>query len=280
MTTSETTLRAVPLEIVDDGVIPLAYLDVGPRKSAAVVLLHSLGTDHRMWYQQIPQLSARYRVIVPSRYPRRRGGDGGGASLASWTENLRRILDRARVETAAVVGVSLGGIQGIAFAATYPERVRALVVADSFASLDRDTARRKIDQLAGHARSSSMAAVARNYVADTFAMQPVPVAATDVRAAIAEMDTDAYVDSVCACFSADVTADLSKVVAPTLVLWGELDRKTPRALSERIAAGIVHSRFEVIPGAGHLSNLEQPGHFNRLTGLFLEEHFKPVSEDA
>ncbi len=58
--------------------------------------------------------------------------------------------------------------------------------------------------------------------------------------------------------------------APALVLWGERDAKTPRPLSERIAAGLQDAELGIVPAAGHLSNLENPADFTRLTEDFLD----------
>jgi pimeloyl-ACP methyl ester carboxylesterase len=82
-----------------------------------------------------------------------------------------------------------------------------------------------------------------------------------VRRAIAAMDPDSYVAAVAACFGVQVTDRLSQVEAPTLVLWGDRDAKTPRALSEEIAEGIDGAVLQVLPDAGHLSNIDNPDAF-------------------
>lgn len=247
----------------------LAYADTGPDVPEAVVLLHSLGTDHRMWRDQIAALRARHRVVAPDR--RGHGGSGwaGPVDVDVWVADLDRVLDAARVERAALAGVSLGGIEAVAYAAARPDRVTAVVVADSFAELPSDVAAARIAGLAGQAEEEGMKAVADAYVADTFTSVPPPDGAEAVRAAIAGMDLRAYAASVRACFGARVTDRLAAVRAPALVLWGDADEKTPRARSERIAAGIPGAGLREIPGAGHLSNLENPAAFTRAVEDFL-----------
>ena len=247
----------------------LAYADTGPDGPDAVVLLHSLGTDHRMWADQIAALRDRHRVIVPD--CRGHGGSAwaGPAGVDAWVADLDRVLDAAGTERAALAGVSLGGIQAIAYAAARPDRVRSVVIADSFAELPAEVAEAKIAGLAGQAETEGMAAVADSYVADTFTLDPPPAGAERVRAAIAGMDVSAYTASVRACFGARVGDRLAAVRAPALVLWGDADAKTPRALSERIAAGVPGAELREIPGAGHLSNLENPAAFTRAVADFL-----------
>lgn len=247
----------------------LTYADTGPDRPDAVVLLHSLGTDHRMWRDQAAALRARHRVVAPD--CRGHGGSGWAEPVdtGAWVSDLDRVLDAARIERAALVGVSLGGIQAVAYAAARPHRVTAVVIADSFAELPADVAETKIAGLAGQAEADGMAAVADAYVADTFTLAPPPDGAEPVRAAIAGMDARAYAASVRACFGARVADRLAAVRAPALVLWGDADTKTPRARSEQIAAGIPGARLREIPGAGHLSNLENPAAFTRAVEDFL-----------
>jgi 3-oxoadipate enol-lactonase len=82
-----------------------------------------------------------------------------------------------------------------------------------------------------------------------------------VRRSIAAMDPASYGAAVAACFSVQVTDRLAQVEAPTLVLWGDRDTKTPRTLSEVIADGIDGAVLRVVPDAGHLSNIDNPDAF-------------------
>ncbi|GLZ02877.1 3-oxoadipate enol-lactonase [Actinomadura sp. NBRC 104412] len=253
----------------------LSYLDLGPRSAEAVVLLHSLGADGRMWRQQAAVLSERRRVLVPD--SRGHGASGwdervpaDGEWPSAWADDLDRVLDDARVGRAALVGVSLGGIQAIAYASSRPERVSGIVVADGFTELEPAVTEARIAALAGRAREQGMAALADSYVADTFTRTPPPDGAEAVRKAIAGMDADRYAAVCAGCFGVRITDRLAAVRAPALVLWGERDAKTPRPLSERIAAGIRGAELRTVPEAGHLSNLENPAEFTRLVEGFLD----------
>lgn len=257
----------------------ISYLDTGPRSRTAVVLLHSLGADHRMWRHQLESLGAAHRVIAPD--CRGHGASAGGYehSVDAWTDDLRRVVDAAGVDRIALVGLSLGGIQAIAFAAAYPGRTAALVVADSFVELDDVAAQAKIASLSEQARDLGMAATADCYVADTFTAPTLPPGAEDVRKAIAGMDVDEYVASVKACFEVRIADRLERVTAPTLVMWGDRDTKTPRVLSEAICAGITGAELVDVPDAGHLSSIDNPEGFSRLTERFLERSLGPKVHD-
>jgi 3-oxoadipate enol-lactonase len=189
-------------------------------------------------------------------------------TLDAWVADLDRVLDAAGVERVVLAGLSMGGVQALAYALEHPERVRGLVLADTFAELDPDVAAAKVAQLAGTAETAGMAALAEAYVAETFT-RPV---STDrvrwVRDAIAAMTPAAYVASARACFGARLADRLTEVGLPTLVLWGTRDAKTPRALSEKLADGIAGAVLVEVPEAGHLANLESPRAFTEALDAF------------
>ncbi len=182
--------------------------------------------------------------------------------------DLDRVLDAAEVGTVTLVGLSMGGVQALAYAVERPERVSGLVLADTFAELDPELARAKVEELAGQAERDGMAALADTYIRDTFTEPATPERAAAVRDPIAAMAADAYVASARACFGARLGGRLGDVRAPTLVLWGARDAKTPRALSERLAAEIRDAALAEIPDAGHLSNLENPPGFTAAVAGF------------
>jgi 3-oxoadipate enol-lactonase len=238
----------------------IAYRDAGCRHEETLVFLHSLGADGGMWDACRALLPTGLRVVVPDTRGHGASGAAAAMSVDAWVADLDEVLSSASVERALLVGVSMGGIQALAFAARHPERVTGLVVADSFAALPRDVAERKIASLRDRARTAPMDVVAREYLAETF-QEPYPPGAESVRRAISGMDSPSYRAAVETCFGADIEALLPDVVAPTLVLWGERDTKTPRHLSEAIAGQLRNARLSVVPDAGHLSNIDNPRAF-------------------
>ncbi len=74
----------------------------------------------------------------------------------------------------------------------------------------------------------------------------------------------------------DVRARLGEIAAPTLVLVGEHDEETPLSYAEALASGIRGARLQIIPGAGHISNLEAPEAVN----VALREHLAAAEEQA
>lgn len=250
----------------------LAYAEYGTRSEACdrapLVLLHSLGTDHTLWEPCLAELSGRW-IVAPDCVGH--GGSAGEAgtdvSVSRWVADLDNLLTALEAPPAVLVGVSMGGMQAVAYAASHPDRVRAIVVADSFARLDPEISRAKIDQQHDAVISGSMAAVADLYVANTFS-EPYPAGAELVRKAMAALQPEEYLATVEATFGIDIEDLLPRVGAPTLVLWGDRDTKAPRPLSEQIAAEIPGAQMVVIDGAGHLSNIDNPeGFVGEVTGF-------------
>jgi 3-oxoadipate enol-lactonase len=249
----------------------LTYHRAGTASGPVVVLLHSLGASAAAWEGVIRELAGTYSLLVPDLRGHGRSEPAEVADVAEWAEDLERVLGHAEIEPdqrVALVGVSLGGIQAVVFAASRPERVSALVVSDSFAALPAEVAAQRIATQSGQAISLPMAEVAERYVAATFA-DGTSRGAEIVRDAIGGMDPDSYAAAVRTCFGADVRHLLTDISAPTLVLWGDHDDKTPLALSQSIAAGIARSRLEVVPDAGHLAPLDNAAGFSRLVAGFL-----------
>jgi 3-oxoadipate enol-lactonase len=251
--------------------VPLTFTEYGPPHGRALVLLHSLGSDGQMWQECIDRLARDQRVLVPD--SRGHGASAGPvtASIDEWVADLDAVLEAAGARDAVLVGVSLGGIQAIAYAAQHPDRVTGLVVADSFVHLPPAAATAKIGFLTEQVRRDPMPVVADQYIEDTF-LVPLPAGAESVRRSLAAMDKDSYLASVRACFGVDIRDRLAHVIASSLVLWGDRDAKTPRALSDQITAGISGAQLQVVPDAGHLSNVDNPQAFTELVTSFLRSH--------
>jgi 3-oxoadipate enol-lactonase len=256
----------------------LSYLDTGKTAGTSdpgrgsVMLLHSIGTDGRLWQQQLGPLSARYRLLVPDARGHGRSGwiHGAELTIADWVEDISSVLDDAGAGPVVLVGLSMGGVQALAFALAHPERVRGLVLADTFAQLDAEVAKAKVRTLVSQT-TEGMESFADRYLNQTLTDGHADDAAVRavLRDAIANVPADAYAASTRACFGVRLGARLPEVRPPTLVLWGELDNKTPRRLAQDLAAGIPGSSYEEIPAAGHLSAVENPEAFTDALTRFI-----------
>jgi 3-oxoadipate enol-lactonase len=255
------------------GNLLMEYDDTGA--GVPVVLLHAFPLSREMWRPQVSALSDRYRVIVPDQ--RGFGGTGGFTgtpTIAAMADDVAGLLDALGVREPVVLGgLSMGGYVALAFARTYANRLRGLVLADTRSGPDNAEGKANRDKLIEFTRTHPAADVIEQMLPkvvgdETRSHRP------EVIAEVKRMASAQTQDSVIGALQAlrdrpDAGAWLGSIRVPTLVVVGTDDQLTPVLMAEALAAGIPGARLEKIPGAGHLSNLERPDEFNAALRSFL-----------
>ncbi len=245
-----------------------------------LVLTYCLGGNASMWSGQIPAFAKPYRCIVWD--PRGHGGSESPPEPEKYgvqrsAEDLRGLLDHLEIERAYVGGLSMGGDIAARFAVAYPERVAALMILDSNTasgvplSAERREVREKTIALC---EAGDMDAVA-NYFLQANASYHLyagdsPEARQRLHEMIHSLNPIGFANTIRAMLQSDFpTERLAQITAPTLVLAGEQDPALEAAkLTHRTIPGAV---WVTIPGAGHLSNLDQPQAFERHILDFLHD---------
>lgn len=234
-----------------------------------ILWLHSLGTDHRLWSYQVPAFADRRQVFWDAR------GHGEstarqGVSVQKWVDDIRALMAAEGGGRWILAGISMGGVQALAFQEQYSEAVAGLVLADTFMHLDPPVAAAKMDASAGQVSrpDMTMESYADMYLDATLMASGEALAVrSELKAAIAGMDAENYIASATACFTADVQP---RSPVPALILIGERDEKTPRRYSEEILNRLPGADFVVVPGAGHLSCVDNPADFTKTVGAFVK----------
>ncbi len=255
------------MPVIDANGEKLAYVEDG--EGPALLFVHSLGSNSYMWREQIAALKHRFRCIAFD--CRGHGGSSynGEFTVPDVAADHKAGLDALGVEACHILGLSMGGMIALDMNARWPDIVRSLIIADSFAR-PRDGAEDRIYATQEAVAYLSMKEFGNQYAGDRL-MPTTPFEKLDELAdAVAKVPPKAYVDTVRAIFTADYTDALGKVSAPTLVLIGSDDDATPLPESEFIAERIAGAALKTIPGAGHLSNIDQPASFNAAIAEFLD----------
>ncbi|MCP2288399.1 3-oxoadipate enol-lactonase [Nocardia amikacinitolerans] len=259
------------------GPVDLRSESYGDGSGEAVLLVNALGSDLSIWDDYVrPLADMGFRVI---RCDTRGHGDSpvplGPYSLADLGGDLESVLDRHAVESAHVVGISLGAMTGLWLARHRPLRVRRLVACCTSARPGNPQVWRA---RAAQARAEGMAAIATASVGRWFTPEFAAANPTFVaRKRLLTADTPAEGYAACceALAEIDLLDELPAITAPTLVLSTAQDPAFPPEDGMAIAERIPGARFRNIDNAAHLGTLEQPGLF--LTAI--ADHLQESSRD-
>jgi pimeloyl-ACP methyl ester carboxylesterase len=231
-------------------------------KGPTLLLSHGYSSTSRMWDGQVAALKDRYQIVVwdfrghgESDYPK----DGAQYSEELTVGDMLALLDLASAKKAIVAGLSLGGYMSLAFHASHPDRVRALMLFDTGPGFKKDEARAKWNETA-HARAArfdaeGLKALNQSDEVKLTRHRDASGLAGSARGMLAQKN-DRVIQS------------LEKVSVPTLVLVGANDTNF-LAATDYMAAKIKGATKAVIPDAGHAANLHQPALFNQAVEAFL-----------
>ncbi|WP_433192950.1 3-oxoadipate enol-lactonase [Nocardia sp. CA-107356] len=255
------------------GPVDLRSESYGDGSGEAVLLVNALGSDLSIWDDYVRPLADNgFRVI---RCDTRGHGDSpvplGPYSLADLGGDLEAVLDRHGVESAHVIGISLGAMTGLWLARHRPQRVRRLVACCT-------SARPGNPQLwrarAAQARAGGMAAIAtasvdRWFTPEFAAAHPMFVAGK--RLLTADTPAEGYAACCDALADIDLLDELPAITVPTLVLSTAQDPAFTPDDGKAIADRIPGARFRIIDNAAHLGTVEQPGSFLTAIADHLQE---------
>jgi len=262
------------------GDLAVAVSDAGA--GPPVVLVHGLACGKRMWFHQVRALRNRFRVIA---YDQRGHGLTDAPAVAAdysaghLARDLVGVLDALKIERAAIVGFSLGGGPALALAASKPERVSRLVLADVGAGADDPLktewmARRwltligqgEVDELVCDMLRSELfkvyakrSARRREHMAALIRATPIDGLRFMLSEVLAKRKS-----------LFRLTGLLKSVPVPTLVLVGQYDYVCSKA-ARLLARTIPNAALKIIENSGHMSPLERPAAFSAALLEFLAE---------
>lgn len=266
---------------VSIGDVRLAVEDRGACRSGEPVLLlvHGFPLDHAMWRAQIDYFGARGRVVAPDL--RGFGGSSTSATAAvvqisTYADDLAALLDRLDINGPIVFcGLSMGGYIAWQFCAKYASRLAALVVCDTRSADDTPQAVTGRFVLAARVVAEGIEPVAAAMLPKLFApgnVERQPSFVADTAAVIRRASPIGIAEALVAMAGRpDMTASLGEIRLPTLAVVGEHDAISPVEEMRGIAERIRGAEFVVIPGAGHMSPLEEPTAFNAALERFLRQ---------
>ena len=239
-----------------------------------LVLTHGGALDLRMWDDQFRLFARRYRVV---RYDVR----GYGKSALPTQEGYRRpddlktLMDYLEIESAYIVGLSMGGGISIEFALAYPSATDALVpIGSGLSGYQRSDEWLGLLERRKAVSDEAGVQAARDFWLNTYVFSPA-LERLDVSARVVRMVSDysgfEWTDhDPFAPLDPPAMGRLGEIRAPTLVLVSERDIPDCLKIAEYLRRHIPRAKKVVLPGVGHMSNMEDPDRFNETLLDFLE----------
>ena len=250
-----------------------AYDDNG--SGQPLLLIHGFPLNRTMWRPQIAALTqAGFRVITPDLR-------GFGASrmtsatvsMSSYADDIVALMDRLCLPQAVVGGMSMGGYVLFNLLERYPERVAAAIFSVTRAGADDEEGKAKRTALAAATAAEGMKPlldVFRNILFAPATLTAHPELVAEVSGWISATDPDGAAAGLIAMRERkDYLPLLGAIRQPALVIGAEQDQAIPSGQSRLLADGIANARLAILPGGGHLVNLEQPDGFNAVLLGFL-----------
>jgi pimeloyl-ACP methyl ester carboxylesterase len=269
------------VEFIEADGLKIAYERVG--EGPPLVFVHGAAEDSRIWQPQLAGLADEFTVIAWDEPGAGRSSDPPeGFGLAGLADGLAALITTLKIGPAHIAGLSWGGTVVLELYRRHPGLVATLIMIDTYAgwkgSLPIDEVRARVadarQMLTGpHERFDPT-------LPGLFANDPpakfVPLLAaiaTDVRPATLERELAIMAET-------DLSDLLPHIIVPTLLIWGDLDVRSPPSIARQFQEAIPETELFVIEGAGHMSNLERPEQVNDVVREFCRTHSSQTVDDA
>lgn len=256
----------------------IAYLDSVPGgvDLRTIVLLHAFPLGAGMWEPQIRAIPQGWRLITPDL--RGFGGstatDGPSPTMEDYASDVLSLLSELGIGRAVIGGCSMGGYATFALLRRAPELASGVVLADTRMGADSPEGRANRRSMLALLDREGPSGIAREMMPKLLGpttRDADPTIESTVRRLIKQQSPEGIRAAIQRMMDrSDATAVLEALRVPALIVVGEEDALTPVEESRKMAAVIPGAQLEILPGAGHLSNLEQPARFNTALARFLE----------
>lgn len=252
----------------------LFWVERGPQDGVPVVFIHGFPFSLEMWAKQMEKAGGDYRAIAYDIRGHGKSDVGDGQyTIEGHVDDLLALMTALKLDRPVIVGLSMGGYIALRALERAQERFRAAVLCDTRSEADTNEGKLRRFAVIASVKKIGSEAFAREMVKAIFAPgaeQHSPEAVGNIRRIIAQTTPLSIAGSQLALASrTDTTASLASFRLPVLILVGEHDVTTPVEASKAMQERIQGSELHVVPGAAHMSNLENPAYFNERLLTFL-----------
>jgi pimeloyl-ACP methyl ester carboxylesterase len=266
-------LYGATVEVVSTNGLEVAYERVG--EGPPLVFVHGAACDSRLWQPQLAALADEFTVVAWDEPGAGRSSDVPvDFGLADYANCLAAVIEALELGPAHVTGLSWGGTVAQELYRHHPRLVATLILADTYAgwkgSLPEEEVRARV---AGALEMLEAPADEFNpTLPGLFAGDPPAEFVPLIEEVAADVRPESLRTQLLVMAEVDQRDLLPHIAVPTLLLWGELDARSPLSVARQHEEAIPDTELVVIPDCGHVSNLERPEQFNEAVRAFCRAH--------
>ncbi len=247
------------------------YLEAGDPAKPTVILLHGLGGSTANWAMNVAALSQNYHVIALDQV-------GFGKSdkrflkyrVGTFVDFLDKFMSELKIESASLVGNSMGGWVAALMAIKYPNRVNKIVLADAAGIVPPNFGEAQVYQLNNSTRDEIRANM--KLIFANPALQNNEALVDQFMTARVSSNDGGTINSIIESIKRKedfLNGRLGEIKKPTLIIWGKQDGLLPVADAYSFNKGIAGSEIMIFDGCGHAPQFEKAADFNKAVLDFL-----------
>ncbi len=244
------------------------YISSGSRTNPPIVFLHAFPLNSSMWSEQLEYFGERYYCValdLPG-FGKSKLKTINALTFEAYVEHFHTFLERESIDKAVWVGLSMGAYVLLRAYEKFPEKATKLILCDTKAEADGNEAKLKRWENVKMIENDFDAFKVAQWNALVGTESKKDTALLNRFKTIVSQNSKSAIQSALIALTTrtDTTSHLKNIKVPTTVLVGSEDKVTPLKDAQNLASAISGSQLRIVQGAGHLSNLEDPTHFNNL----------------
>ncbi len=248
-------------------------------KGPPLIFLHGIGGNSSNWEEQQIFFSKEYTTIAWDARGYGHSEDyDGPLNFSDFGKDLEILLDVLNIKKAHFVGLSMGARILMDFFSVYRKRVATLTLCDCYYSFDKNflnpSKRKKYIEIRQKPllEGKTLMDIAPKIIKSLVSPSCSENVKKKIYNSLSQIRSESYLKTIKEAVNYDVTKGLSNFNVPVQLIFGEHDVLTPPSLGELMKEKIINSSLDIIPNAGHLSNMEKPITFNKILLNFLSKY--------
>ncbi len=236
-----------------------------------LVFVHGAASDGRIWGPQLTGLSDEFTAVAWDEPGAGRSSDlPGHFALSDYADCLAALVEELGLGPAYVAGISWGGTVSLELYRRRPEIIAGLILVDTYAGWRGSLPAEEVAARVAAARAMFAASAEDFYpeLPGLFAGDPPAEFVPLLEQIAAAVRPESLRIQLALLAEADLSEMLPRISAPTLLIWGERDARSPLSVARQFEEAIPGSKLVLISGAGHVSNLERVDLFNEAVRAF------------